>query len=102
MEIDGTIPLVKFSTRILNKVEGRRGGGVFQFGKEFWAFLEVYKLQPWKDALTENVKEIGGGAEQCLQRGMLITYPTCVPGVVAGSPGQIPGEAVGQVKDGPG
>lgn len=28
--------------------------------------------------------------------------PTCVPGVVAGSPGQIPGEAVGQVEDGPG
>lgn len=27
---------------------------------------------------------------------------TCVPGVVAGSPGQIPGEAVGQKKDGPG
>lgn len=27
---------------------------------------------------------------------------TCVPGVVAGSPGQIPGEAVGQKEDGPG
>lgn len=27
---------------------------------------------------------------------------TCVPGVVAGSPGQIPGEAVAQKEDGPG
>ena len=27
---------------------------------------------------------------------------TCGPGVVAGGPGQIPGEGVGQVEDGPG
>ncbi len=27
---------------------------------------------------------------------------TCVPGVVAGGPGQIPGEGVGQEEDGPG
>lgn len=48
------------------------------------------------------MKEIGAGAEECLQRDMLITDPTCVPGVVAGNPRQVPGEAVGQVKDGPG
>lgn len=48
-------------------------------------------------------RKFSTGAEQeCLRRDVLIVYRTCVPGVVAGRPGQIPGETVGQVEDGPG
>lgn len=41
-------------------------------------------------------RKFSAGAEQeCLRRDVLIVYPTCVPGVVAGRPGKIPGETVG-------
>lgn len=31
-----------------------------------------------------------------------VLWLTCVPRVIAGGPGQVPGEGVGQIEDGPG
>lgn len=100
MEIDGIIPPLKFSTRILNGVEGG-GRKCLSVWQRILGFLGSFQVTTVKRCF-ESVKEIGAGAERRLHRDMPLAYPTCVPGVVAGSPGQIPGKAVAQVKDGPG
>lgn len=103
MVTDGTIPLLNCCTRILNEIEGRKK--TFSLAKDSGLSLRFlsHTRQSEKMLSLKVRRKFSTGAEQeCLQQDVLIVYPTCVPGVVAGRPGQIPGETVGQVEDGPG
>lgn len=91
---------------LYKNLEWSRGGNrTFSLAKDSGLSLRFlsYTRQSEKMFWLKVRRKFSAWAElECLWWDVLIVYPTCVPGVVAGCPGQIPGETVGQVEDGPG
>lgn len=85
---------------LYKNLEWKRGKKTFSLTKDSGLSLRLlsHTRKSEKMLWLKVRRKFSTGAElECLWWDVLIVYPTCVPGVVAGCPGQIPGETVGQV-----